>query len=264
MSEIIKRILTGSALAALTLFLIFKSPIGFTVLIAAGVLVVGYEFAKLSQMKLLLALTVISLAFFTPSFLAAAAIDTDATLLLIFYMLQIVFWLKNLFLVVKYPQKKPSNNEFNKVINLFLLLSPLTFLVMMTHNNTHLLLLLLLVVWGADSFAYFSGKSFGKRKLAPNLSGGKTIEGVIGGLVGVLIITSVWMVYYSETNWKFLLLVLVTGIFSVVGDLYESIYKREAGVKDSGNILPGHGGMFDRLDGLLAATPIFTIGLMFL
>ena len=85
------------------------------------------------------------------------------------------------------------------------------------------------LVWGADSFAYFAGKAFGKHKLAPNLSGGKTIEGVVGGLIGVLLITGVWMFVTNNVNYNFLLLALITGIFSVVGDLYESIYKREAG-----------------------------------
>jgi phosphatidate cytidylyltransferase len=174
------------------------------------------------------------------------------------------FWLKNLFLVFNYPNSKPKNTEFGKVVNLFLLITPLIFLPILQTQNVAMILLLLFIVWGADSFAYFAGKAFGKHKLAPNLSGGKTIEGVVGGLIGVLLITGIWMFVTNNVNYNFLLLALITGIFSVVGDLYESIYKREAGVKDSGNILPGHGGMFDRLDGLLAATPIFFIGLEFL
>jgi phosphatidate cytidylyltransferase len=175
----------------------------------------------------------------------------------------LVWWLYNLFLVRNYPNKKPKNNGLTHAINAVLLFVPLFGLVLI-HQQTSLLLLLFLVVWGADTFAYFFGKNFGKHKLALNLSGGKTIEGVAGGLLGVLIITSVWMFYYNEVSWKLLLLALITGVFSVIGDLYESIYKREAGAKDSGKILPGHGGVFDRIDGLLAATPIFVTGIMLL
>jgi phosphatidate cytidylyltransferase len=172
------------------------------------------------------------------------------------------WWLKNILLTLNYPDKKPSTNPLLVAINSIFLFTPLLLITLM--DNKNFIFLLFLIVWSADSFAYFLGKTFGKHKLAPNLSSGKTIEGVIGGLVGVLIITSAWMYYYNETSWEFLLLALVTGVFSVVGDLYESIYKREAGVKDSGNILPGHGGVLDRIDGLLASTPIFIIGSIFL
>jgi phosphatidate cytidylyltransferase len=93
-------------------------------------------------------------------------------------------------------------------------------------------------------------------KLAPNLSGGKTIEGSIGGVFGALILTIIWMFITNNFAWQFIPIALITAVFSVVGDLYESIYKRETGVKDSGNILPGHGGILDRLDGIFAATPV--------
>lgn len=278
MSELIKRILTGSLLMIATLLLILipnKVPtpttgvtadvyINFALVIAMVVIIAGYEFAKLNKMSLLLLSLTMALVFIVSDIrlLFTGTSGTKLTPVILFF--SAVFWLKNLFLVVNYPNKKPNDSTFNKIISLYLLVAPLIVLPILQNQNISILLLLLFIVWGADSFAYFSGKAFGRHKLAPNLSGGKTIEGVIGGLVGVLLITGVWMYFYNESNWGFLLLALVTGIFSVVGDLYESIYKREAGVKDSGNILPGHGGILDRIDGLLAATPIFMIGLMFL
>lgn len=125
----------------------------------------------------------------------------------------------------------------------------------------------LTLVWVADIGAYFSGKKFGRHKLAPGISPGKTIEGVIGGLglnavwiTVVFIITQGWGVAYIP----FLLLGLVTAAISVVGDLYESILKREAGLKDSGKILPGHGGLLDRIDSVIAATPVYLAGLFIL
>ncbi len=264
MNNLVQRILTGSALALVTLWLIFNSAQGFAVVVAVAAAIVGYEFAKLNQLSPVPTFIIVLVVFLPIGYLVELVVTTNIILTLLCGLLFWGFWLKNLLLVMSYPGKKSNNTALNKIINLVLLLSPLTFLVTISQHHTQSLLLLLLIVWGADSFAYFSGKAFGKHKLAPNLSGGKTIEGVIGGLIGVVLITGVWMCVTDNLDWWYLPLALITGIFSVVGDLYQSIYKREAGVKDSGNILPGHGGLFDRLDGLLAATPIFVIGLMLL
>ena len=123
---------------------------------------------------------------------------------------------------------------------------------------------LLSLVWVADIGAYFSGRNFGKRKLAPNISPSKTWEGVAGGII----LNLVWMLIVFQLSggweivfWQFLLIGLATSIISVVGDLYESILKREALVKDSGTLLPGHGGVLDRIDSVIAATPVFITGL---
>lgn len=128
-----------------------------------------------------------------------------------------------------------------------------------------MLLYLLSLVWVADIGAYFSGRRFGRNKLAPAISPGKTREGVIGGLAANLL----WMlvVYQLSLGWgldllPFLLVGLATSLFSVVGDLFESVLKREAGVKDSGKLLPGHGGVLDRIDSVIAATPIYITGLI--
>ena len=127
-----------------------------------------------------------------------------------------------------------------------------------------MLLYLFSLVWIADIGAYFSGRRFGKRKLAPAISPGKTWEGVIGGLLANL----VWIVaiYQLSSGWglglpQFLLISFATSLISVVGDLFESILKREAGVKDSGKLLPGHGGVMDRIDSVIAAAPVFVAGI---
>jgi phosphatidate cytidylyltransferase len=131
-------------------------------------------------------------------------------------------------------------------------------------DGTWLLLYMLSLVAVADIGAYFSGKRFGKRKLAPNISPGKTWEGAIGGLLANVI----WMslIYQISDGWDISIgLFYVSGIsvsiISVCGDLFESILKREAGAKDSGTILPGHGGVLDRIDGMIAAAPFFTMAL---
>ncbi|MBP5101982.1 phosphatidate cytidylyltransferase, partial [Pseudomonas protegens] len=117
-------------------------------------------------------------------------------------------------------------------------------------------------VWGADIGAYFSGKAFGKRKLAPQVSPGKSWEGVYGGLALSLVITAVVGLVRDWTLGQMILALLGAAIvvfISVVGDLTESMFKRQSGIKDSSNLLPGHGGVLDRIDSLTAAIPVFAV-----
>ncbi|MDD9857923.1 MAG: phosphatidate cytidylyltransferase [Gammaproteobacteria bacterium] len=122
---------------------------------------------------------------------------------------------------------------------------------------------MLAVVWSADSGAYFAGKRFGKRRLAPSISPGKTVAGLIGGLAGAAMVAwllaSLALGLNAAQTRLWLLASLAAALFSVVGDLYESRLKRRAGVKDSSALLPGHGGILDRIDGILAALPPFVI-----
>jgi phosphatidate cytidylyltransferase len=127
-----------------------------------------------------------------------------------------------------------------------------------------LLTWLMLLVWGADIGAYFAGRAFGRRKLAPNVSPGKTWAGVYGGMLTSVIISLVIAYFYlpehSLKGWIWLL-VLSSAVIavSVMGDLFESLLKRNRGIKDSSSLLPGHGGVLDRIDSLCAATPMFVL-----
>jgi len=127
-----------------------------------------------------------------------------------------------------------------------------------------LLLFLLVLIWVADSGAYFSGRRWGRTKLAPYISPGKSREGVYGALAGAAACGLFLVWWRPETgNWMLIILFcLALTLISVVGDLFESLMKRQAGVKDSGNILPGHGGVLDRIDSLTAAAPMFLAGLL--
>ena len=133
-------------------------------------------------------------------------------------------------------------------------------LLMRLEHGAALTVAMLLILWSADTFAYLAGKRFGRRKLAPSISPGKTVEGLIGGLAGaglVALAAALVLDLNAEQTLIWLPASLGAALFSVVGDLYESRLKRHAGVKDSGGLLPGHGGVLDRIDGLLAAAPLF-------
>ena len=119
-----------------------------------------------------------------------------------------------------------------------------------------LLLGLTATVWIADSAAYFSGKQFGKHKLAPSISPGKTWEGVLGALVAVSLYGMLVSFYFALPLVPTLLILWIVAVLSVMGDLFESMMKRQANIKDSGNILPGHGGILDRIDGLTSSLPV--------
>jgi phosphatidate cytidylyltransferase len=121
----------------------------------------------------------------------------------------------------------------------------------------------LLLVWAADTFAYFAGRQWGRAKLAPRISPGKTIAGAWGALGGTVLVAVVggWLLGERGVALALLIVVaLITTAFSIVGDLFESLIKRQGNTKDSGSLFPGHGGLFDRLDSVFAALPVFAVG----
>ena len=130
-------------------------------------------------------------------------------------------------------------------------------------NGHRWLLIALMVIWAADSGAYFAGRRFGKRKLSPRISPNKTIEGLVGGMVASLAVALIGAPLAGASLAQLplvALVVIVTVGFSVVGDLFESLLKRHVGAKDSGDLIPGHGGILDRIDSVLAALPVFALG----
>jgi len=177
----------------------------------------------------------------------------------------VLFWLLGVYWVRQYPAKTGwATAPVLSGVGVLLLAAGTTAIFGLWQLSPWLLMYLFGLVWGADSGAYFAGRKFGKRKLAPNVSPAKTFEGLAGGVL----LTAVYAVLVGLFLLKlpawgllgFLLLSVVTVAASVYGDLLESMLKRQAGVKDSGTLLPGHGGVLDRIDSLLAAAPLFAFG----
>jgi phosphatidate cytidylyltransferase len=156
---------------------------------------------------------------------------------------------------------KVYRNEDIKDVFVFIYptVSMILFLALYKEFGIFAVLWLILVVSFTDSFAYFSGKSFGKHKFSPT-SPNKTLEGVGGGIIAGTIIGSIAGLYFDGFLYALILSFFVS-FFSVFGDLFESFLKRKAGVKDSGNIFPGHGGILDRLDGYLFGVVILYVGM---
>lgn len=126
-----------------------------------------------------------------------------------------------------------------------------------------LVVFLMVTIWCADSAAYFVGRRWGRRRLASRVSPGKSWEGALGGVAAVLLLAAAVQELLGFRAYlpAFLALVMVTALASILGDLLESLYKRQAGIKDSGSLFPGHGGVLDRIDSLTSAAPLFVLGL---
>jgi phosphatidate cytidylyltransferase len=178
----------------------------------------------------------------------------------------IVIWVNSLVWVKKYPVSTQWYSNILQLIGVVLLVSAVISIFALWKNSPWWLMYVFALVWGADSGAYFVGRSLGKNKLAPNVSPAKSVEGLVGGLVVTTVIVLVVALFQLKLSNQdlifFLILSLITVLASVQGDLFESMVKRKAGIKDSGSILPGHGGVLDRIDSLMAAAPVFALGLL--
>ena len=176
------------------------------------------------------------------------------------------WWVLATLMILRYPQGRGLwSGWLAQLYGLVVLLPAWAALVWLRAQTGGLWLLLAVVVmvWAADIGAYFAGKTFGKHKLLPRVSPGKTLEGLLGGLLLAEVLAVIAMIYlgWSGRSLVFGLVgTLVVVLFSVVGDLTESLFKREQGLKDSSNLLPGHGGIMDRIDSLTAAIPLFALG----
>lgn len=263
------RIATAAVLIPIVIALIFFADVTlFSAFFALIVVIGAWEWAGLSKLNdkvkylyVIFSLSILFLIYwFNDDLIYKSAVLIGA-----------LYWLIAVGLVIFYQKQRnllPRSSSILMLVGLLLLVPMWSGLVILKSNietGSVLIMLLMLLIWGADTAAYFAGKKWGKRKLANHVSPGKTWEGTIAGLV-VSIVIAIAYVIVSNKNLGdgliFIALSLLTVIGSVFGDLMESIVKREAGQKDSGHILPGHGGVMDRIDSLTAASPIFVFGLV--
>lgn len=180
-----------------------------------------------------------------------------------------LFWGGAVQLVVRFPAQWKATlgrRPLALAIGLIVLAAPVVAVAYIdqAEQGPWLVLLLCLMIWGADTGAYAAGRTLGRHKLVPRVSPGKTVEGAAGGLITAMIIGALGALVLGLDGWRTLGMALLGGwiaAISIVGDLTISMFKRSAGVKDSGRLFPGHGGVLDRLDSMLAAAPWFIIGL---
>ena len=278
-----QRIITALILAPAAISAIFYLPIGyFAVLLMAIIAIGAWEWARFMGLtntahRLTYAAATTALVallwFLLPvdqTWLVISGVQHEITSLL---WLSVIWWLFAALLMVLFPKSSAfwAKNKFMIALFGWLTLVPtwLAFMLLRTNGynfdefqGAQLLMYLFMLVWSADVGAYFVGKSIGKHKLMPNVSPGKTIEGFLGGVVCAAVLTVVVGLTLQWSTGEFISALLVTLLIttiSVLGDLTESMFKRQAGVKDSGTILPGHGGILDRIDSLTATAPVFAL-----
>ena len=263
-----KRIFTALILSPVVVFgVLYLSPSWFSLIVGAMTCLASWEYCRLINLsgfsnRSFYALIVLACAFLlaiSPVILAPMLFLTTA------------WWLAALFFVVGFPKRSDllKNSKTIGLVNGFFLFAPMAASLAMLHlQERSLVLILLFFIWAADIGAYFSGRKFGRKKLCPEVSPNKTFEGVYGG---ILLSQAVAFFYVAVAitdpklydMFVFCLLAFVVSLVSVLGDLFESALKRMSGQKDSGNILPGHGGLLDRIDSLTASAPIFLMLVVF-
>jgi len=266
-----QRIITAALLIPFVMWAIFFASTDVWAIVMGGfVSIAAWEWGA---MCLLPTIHRYSYACFIALCLAGSYFLIQSTPISALYLLSIacLWWLIALFFVIAYQKQQdylPNSRLVRMIIGVLLLVPAWMGLFWLkAEQGGHAVFFLLLLIWIADSGAYFAGRRFGQRKLAVRVSPGKTWEGVAGALV-ISILFVIAYAYFKLPELSsiipFLLLCIFTVFISILGDLLESLFKRKTGIKDSSQILPGHGGVLDRIDSLTSAAPLFVVGLIYL
>lgn len=270
-----QRIITALILAPLMLGGIFLLPLyEFKLFIGLITCIGAWEWANFAGIEKQTGRIAYALVLGAVVF-AVSQLPVDYQLPLLYVAL--VWWVLAFVLVRSYPKSSHYwHSTLARVLLGLVVLVPMWigFVHLKTYGlSDFLIFYVMLIVWGADVGAYFAGRTFGKNKLAPNVSPGKTWEGVYGGLITTLLIAiggGYCLNEYTSTvldanKWAALIgVTLLVTLVSVLGDLVESMLKRHRGIKDSSQLLPGHGGIMDRIDSMTAAVPVFALALTWL
>jgi phosphatidate cytidylyltransferase len=254
MKELVVRSISGLLYISIVIFSLYTSREGFLLLfLILGLVTIG-EFLKLIRHSSLAAFLLFPVFLY---FFSYDIFDDRAVLLLLFLTLIVnLFLLKDLLQINRIPMF-----ERKKYISIILyLISGFVFLTLIPWREQtyfpEIIVGLFIMIWSNDSFAYLIGKNFGKRKLLSRISPKKTVEGFIGGLIGSLIASVAVYSYFGHFPlWMWIAMAAIASVLGTAGDLIQSRYKRQAGVKDSGALMPGHGGLYDRLDSIIYVSP---------
>lgn len=264
MKEILVRTLSGVLYISIIIFAMFTSREWFMGLFFVLAVITLSEYLKLVHLTSYLAYFLLAAGFY---FLSYNVFVDNAV-----YLLLILSGFVNLFLLkdVLWTSKIPMFEKKKYITVIFYIISGFVFLTLIPVMNIdgrfmpEIIVAVFVLVWSNDTFAYLIGSKFGKHKLLERISPKKTIEGFVGGLLGALLAGFVIfkvLENYSPMDavkyplWVWLVMAIIVAIFGTIGDLIQSKFKRQAGVKDSGIIMPGHGGLYDRLDSIIYASP---------
>ncbi len=260
-----QRITTALLIGLPVIAVLLWLPPALTVLLfAVVVLMAGWEWSALARLQRPLLRVLYLLALAVGMLLSWLYLRTDAHLGALLQV-SLVWWLVALLWILFRPLSMLQ--PLAAVAGLLVLVPAwltLTLIHLQPPAGPQWVLFLFLMVVSADIGGFLFGKRFGHSKLAPRVSPGKTWEGVAGGLLLSMTVALAGVWWFKVPMRRFLLLCLFTVAMSVVGDLTESLFKRHAGLKDSGSLLPGHGGVLDRIDSITAAAPVFLAGLLYL
>lgn len=262
MKEILIRTISGVLYISIIIFAMFTSREWFMGLFFVLAVITLSEYLKLVHLTSYLAYFLLAAGFY---FLSYNIFDINSVyLLLIMSSFVNLFLLKDVLWVSKIPmfEKKKYITVFFYIISGFIFLT----LIPMIRGNflPEVIVAVFILVWSNDTFAYLIGKNLGKHKLLERISPKKTIEGFVGGMLGALLAGFVifkLLENYTPMDaieyplWVWIVMAIIVSIFGTIGDLIQSKFKRQAGVKDSGIIMPGHGGLYDRLDSIIYASP---------
>ncbi|MBZ0328138.1 MAG: phosphatidate cytidylyltransferase [Altibacter sp.] len=254
MKEIIVRSISGAFYISIIIISMFASREWFMGLFFLLALVTLNEFLRLVHLKSYLAYVLLAAGMY---FLSYKVFDGNAV-----YLFLILSAFVNLFLLkdVLWVSKIPMFEKKKYIAIIFYIISGFVFLTLIPFRNEEfiptIIIGIFILVWANDTFAYLIGKNFGKHKLLERISPKKTVEGFLGGLIGSICAGFFIFKYIEQFDliiW--LTLAFIVTLFGTIGDLIQSKFKRQAGVKDSGILMPGHGGLYDRLDSIIFASP---------
>ncbi len=265
MTNLIKRSLSGFIFASVLIFSILYSKISFIFLFFILMMLCLYEFKKMIQLKSIFPYLIGTLLFIFVNILGVKDIPNEIIFEYVGVALFLTIFIS--FASILFAKKEEVISHLGKIfLSIIYIVVPFTLIVKIPFLNTSFnyvnttILGVFLLIWTNDTFAFLIGSNIGKHKLLERISPNKTIEGFIGGMVFTFTLSYFLAQQFTTLSLiQWIVIAAIVSVFGVLGDLIESMFKRQAGVKDSSNFIPGHGGFLDRFDSVIFAAPFIFI-----